>query len=145
MVTAELRIGLLAKRTGTSTATIRFYEEIGLIPQARRQEDGQRRYSESDVSRLQIIRRCREFGFSVDQVRELMAVYEGADSECDDAANLAREHLATIRAKVAELSKLERDISNLVARCEDGRSGGSGAGCVVFEVSGASSGSRCGG
>jgi DNA-binding transcriptional MerR regulator len=64
-----LKIGALAKRTGTNGPTIRYYEEIGLLPAAERQPGGQRTYGEDDVKRLTFIRRCREFGFSVDQVR----------------------------------------------------------------------------
>ena len=130
---SELRIGLIAKRTGTSTATIRFYEEIELIPRATRQQGGQRRYSEEDVDRLQLIRRCRDFGFSVDQVRELIEIYENPDSSCIEAARIGHEHLNSVRAKILELSELERNISNLVARCEKSCAGGAGPDCTVFD------------
>ena len=69
-----MRIGTLADRTGTNVPTIRYYESIGLLPQAARQEGRQRVYGERDVERLTFIRRCREFGFSVEQVRSLEAL-----------------------------------------------------------------------
>ena len=71
---SNLKIGALAKRTSTNGPTIRYYEEIGLLPQADRQAGGQRIYSEDDVRRLTFIRRCREFGFSVEQVRNVSTI-----------------------------------------------------------------------
>jgi MerR family transcriptional regulator, copper efflux regulator len=70
----ELKIGDLAERTGTSVPTIRYYEEIGLLPRALRQAGGQRVYSADDVERLTFIRRCRDFDFSIDEVRALVAI-----------------------------------------------------------------------
>ena len=129
----DLRIGLMAERTGTSTATIRFYEENSLLPPARRQEGGQRRYSEDDVCRLKLIRRCREFGFSIDQVHELMAIYDDPESSCNETARISREHLNTVRAKIPELSALEKNIADLVKRCETTCAGGSGPNCTVID------------
>ncbi|VUD46431.1 HTH-type transcriptional regulator HmrR [Thalassocella blandensis] len=131
----DLRIGLLAKQTGTSTPTIRFYEEIGLLPEACRQEGGQRRYSQKDVRRLQLIRRCRDFGFSVEQVRQLMAIYDSPDSACNDAAQIAQQHLEAIQEKIDELTVLRSQISELVLRCETSCAGGSGPRCTVFDDS----------
>ena len=130
----DLRIGLLAKQTGTSTPTIRFYEEIGLLPLACRQEGGQRRYSEKDVSRLQLIRRCRDFGFSVEQVRKLMEIYDSPDSSCSDAAQIAQNHLQTIQEKIDELTTLRSQISELILRCKASCAGGSGPRCTVFDA-----------
>lgn len=131
----DLRIGLLAEKTGTSTPTIRFYEEIGLLPLANRQEGGQRRYSEKDVERLQLIRQCRNFGFSVDQVRQLMAIYDEPSSSCSDAANIAQRHLDSIQQKIDELTALRGQISDLVQRCKTSCEGGSGPRCTVFKDS----------
>ena len=129
----DLRIGLMAERTGTSTATIRFYEKISLLPRARRQEGGQRRYSEEDVSRLKLIRRCREFGFSIDQIHELMAIYDDPESSCNETARISQEHLNTVRAKISELKALEKNMVDLVTRCETTCAGGSGPSCTVFD------------
>lgn len=125
-----LKISVLAARTGTTTPTIRFYEEIGLLPAADRQEGGQRRYGEEDVRRLTFIRRCREFGFSVEQVRELVALIEDPARSCTDAREIAQGHLGAIRAKLAELKALERDMVRFVERCDTQCVGGPGPSCV---------------
>jgi DNA-binding transcriptional MerR regulator len=69
---ANLKIGALARQTGTNAPTIRYYEDIGLLPVADRASGGQRVYGTADLTRLTFIRRCREFGFSIDQVRALI-------------------------------------------------------------------------
>src|SRR6478609_3188539 len=95
-----LKIGALAKQTGTSSPTIRYYEEIGLLPSAGRQAGNQRIYGEADVKSLMFIRRCRDFGFSTDEVRELVALLRDPSSSCADARDLAQEHLLAVRAKL---------------------------------------------
>jgi DNA-binding transcriptional MerR regulator len=75
-----LRIGGLAERTGTNAPTIRFYEEIGLLRVAHRKSGGQRVYDEEDVKRLTVIRRCREFGFSIEQMKPRLV--ENCNSLC---------------------------------------------------------------
>ena len=125
-----LKISVLAARSGTTTPTIRFYEEIGLLPTADRQAGGQRRYDDDDVRRLTFIRRCREFGFSVEQVRELVALIEDPARSCTDARELAHTHLGAVRAKLAELRALERDMARFVERCDNECVGGPGPSCV---------------
>lgn len=127
---AALKIGELAERTGTTTPTIRYYESIGLLPPAARQRGGQRRYAPSDVRRLVFIRRCRNFGFSVEQVRDLAELVEDASRCCTDARDLAQAHLEHVRAKLGELRTLEREIAAFVARCETECAGGPGPSCV---------------
>src|SRR6188508_1533677 len=111
----HLKIGALAKQTGTNAPTIRYYEEIGLLRSAGRQAGNQRVYSAADVKSLTFIRRCREFGFSIEQVRSLVALVQDPASSCEDARDLAQEHLMTVRAKLAELKALERSIAGFVA------------------------------
>ena len=96
----NLRIGALAERAGTNAPTIRYYEEIGLLRQADRQAGGQRAYGEEDVRRLMFIRRCRDFGFSIERVRSLVALVEDRERSCMDARDLAQEHLMAVRAKL---------------------------------------------
>jgi DNA-binding transcriptional MerR regulator len=129
-VTASLKIGALAERTGTSAPTIRYYESISLLPPAGRQRGGQRRYGEDDVRRLTFIRRCRDFGFSVEQVRALAALVEDPTSRCTEARDIGHAHLAAVRAKLAELRTLERSITDFVARCDTECAGGPGPSCV---------------
>lgn len=129
---ATLKIGALAERTGTNAPTIRYYEEIGLMPSADRQ-GGQRRYGDADVKRLTFIRRCRDFGFSIEQVRELVALGEDHGRSCAGARDLAQNHLVAIRAKLRELRALELSIARFVVGCDTACAGGPGPDCVILE------------
>lgn len=129
----NLRIGALAERTATSAPTIRYYEEIGLLRSADRQSGGQRVYSEDDVKRLTFIRRCREFGFSIGQVRSLVALVQDPRSSCMHARDLAQEQLAAVRAKLSELKALERSMAAFVASCDASCAGGPGPDCVILD------------
>lgn len=128
-----LKIGTLAERTGTNAPTIRYYEEIGLLPRADRQDGGQRRYSDEDVKRLTLIRRCREFGFPIEQVRSLVTLAQDPDRSCLEARDLAREHLMAVRTKLRKLKALERSIASFVASCETACAGGPGPDCTILE------------
>jgi DNA-binding transcriptional MerR regulator len=129
----HLKIGALAERTGTNAPTIRYYEEIGLLRSADRQAGGQRVYGDADVKRLTFIRRCREFGFSIDQVRSLVALVQDPQSSCMHARDLAQAHLAAVRAKLTELKALERSIVAFVVSCDASCAGGPGPDCVILE------------
>jgi DNA-binding transcriptional MerR regulator len=128
-----LKIGALAERTGANAPTIRFYEEIGLLPRPNREAGGQRRYGEDDVRRLTFIRRCRDFGFSIEQVRALIALMRDPGRSCLEARDLAHDHLAAVRAKLAELEALERSLTYFLVSCEALCAGGPATDCVVLE------------
>jgi DNA-binding transcriptional MerR regulator len=130
---AGLKIGDLASRAGTSAPTIRYYEQIGLLPPARRQEGGQRIFDARDVERLTFIRRGREFGFSIDQVKTLAALLDDPSSSCTAVRDLASEQVEAVRAKMRELRSLERSLLALVKCCDDSCAGGPGPECVVLE------------
>lgn len=89
---AGLKIGALADRTGATAPTIRYYEEIGLLRRADRQSGGQRIYGEDDISRLTFIRRCRDFGLSIEQVRALVALAQDPERSCMEARDIAEGH-----------------------------------------------------
>jgi DNA-binding transcriptional MerR regulator len=129
----HLRIGALAERTDTNAPTIRYYEEIGLLRRADRQASGQRAYGDEDVKRLTFIRRCRDFGFSIDQVRSLVALVKDRERSCMDARDLAQEHLEAVRAKLNELNALERSIAGFIATCDASCAGGPGPECSILE------------
>lgn len=129
----ELKIGELAELTGTSAPTIRYYEQIGLLRRAPRQAGGQRVYSREDVERLTFIRRCREFDFSVEQVRALVAIVRNPKSSCMDARDLAAEHLTEVRAKMRELKALERSLIAFVKSCDTSCAGGPGPECIILD------------
>lgn len=128
-----LSIGALAKAAGVTAPTIRYYEEIGLLPTPNRSASGQRAYDETDVERLTFIRRCRDFGFPIEQVKLLSGLSISPDRDCIEARDIARDHLADVRAKLIELRALERNLKVFVDRCEEGCSGGPGRECTVFK------------
>lgn len=129
-----LTIGQLAKAAGVTTPTIRYYEEIGLLPKAGRSAAGQRIYAESELERLTFIRRCRDFGFSIDQVRVLAGLSISADQDCSQVRDMAHAHLSEVRAKLDELKALETSLEAFAQRCDTACAGGPGRDCVVFET-----------
>jgi MerR family transcriptional regulator, copper efflux regulator len=128
----SLRIGDLADRTGTSAPTIRYYEQIGLLRRATRQSGNHRVYTRKDVERLTFIRRCREFDFSIKQVRVLVSLLDDPKSSCMDARDLAARHLDDVRAKMRELKALERSLVSFVDACDTSCAGGPGPDCVIL-------------
>jgi DNA-binding transcriptional MerR regulator len=129
---ADLKIGVLAERAGTNAPTIRYYEEIGLLPRPRRRRGGQRCYDDQDLERLIFVRHCREFGFSIEQVRSLVALRERGRS-CMDARDLAYRHLLAVREKLRDLKALERDIAAFVTSCNESCAGGPGPECEILD------------
>jgi DNA-binding transcriptional MerR regulator len=128
-----LSIGQLAKAAGVNTPTIRYYEEIGLLPKAGRSAAGQRIYAESELERLTFIRRCRDFGFSIEQVRVLAGLSISADRDCSQVRDMAHAHLDEVRAKLTELRALETSLEAFANQCDTACAGGPGRDCVVFE------------
>lgn len=94
-----MKIGELARRTRTNAPTIRYYEEIGLLPAPARRDGGQRSYGDGDSRRLTFIRQCRAFGFPIEQVRSLVALTEDQDRSCTEARSIAQVHLDAVRDK----------------------------------------------
>jgi DNA-binding transcriptional MerR regulator len=126
-------IGALAKQSSTNPPTIRYYEQIGLVRSADRRGGGHRTYGEDDLRRLIFIRRCRELGFPIKQVRSLVGVIENRDRACMEVRDLARDHLHTVRTKLAELNALEVSLTQLVLDCETVCAGGPASECAVLE------------
>jgi DNA-binding transcriptional MerR regulator len=127
-----MKIGVLAERTGTNPPTIRYYEEIGLLPRPGRRDGGQRTYGEDDVGRLTFIRRCRDFGFSIEQVRALAVLMQDRERSCLEARDMAQEHLERVRARRAELEALEHTIAAFVESCDASCAGGPAPDCVIL-------------
>ena len=125
-------IGAVAEAAGVSPPTIRYYEEIKLIPPARRSAAGHRHYSREDIDRLTFIRRCREFGFGIDQIRLLSSLALSPDRDCVEVRDIAAEHLAAVQAKVSELRGLERQLQQFVKTCNAACCGGPGRDCVAL-------------
>jgi MerR family transcriptional regulator, copper efflux regulator len=127
-----MRIGILAERTGTTVPTIRYYEEIGLLRPAAR-SGGQRTYDNEDVRRLSFIRRCRDFDFSIEDIRALLSLLHNGKS-CTEARKLAEGRLAELRRRRAELEALEVSIAALVTCCAETCDGGAAPDCVILQV-----------
>jgi len=127
-----MRIGALAERTGTAVPTIRYYEQIGLLPRAVRQAGGQRLYTRDDEERLTFIRRCRDFDFSIAQVRVLAELLRDPTSTCMTARDLAAVQLEAVRRKMRELKALERSLASFVTDCETACGGRAGPDCTVL-------------
>jgi len=132
-ISNEMTIGLLAAKTRCSMPTIRYYEEIGLLPEANRRIGGHRVYGEADLRRLTFIRRCRDFGFSIERIRELVALVGSADKDCTAARDLAQEHLDEVHRKLKELRALERSLNQFVNACNTQCLGGPAGACVILE------------
>ena len=128
-----LTIGQIAKAAGVTTPTVRYYEEIGLLPKAGRTSAGQRIYAESELERLIFIRRCRDFGFSIDQVRVLAGLAISLREDCSQVRDMAHAHLSEVRQKLAELQRLEASLEAFANHCDTACAGGPGRDCVVFE------------
>ncbi|WP_434724669.1 MerR family transcriptional regulator [Mesorhizobium sp. RIZ17] len=139
-------IGALAKATGVTTPTIRYYEEIGLLPPAPRTAGGQRTYDDDDLGRLTFIKQCRDFGFGIDQVRVLLDLSISSRRDCVETRDIAQAHLDEVRQKLNELRLLERRLESFVTRCNAACAGGPGQDCVIFKdmATSAKGGGCCG-
>lgn len=113
-------IGALSDRTGVNIETIRYYERIGVMPEPPRTAGGQRVYDSGHFKRLAFIRRTRELGFSLDEVRALLGLVDGGDYTCGEVHAMTLGHIADIRRKIADLRRMERVLKGMAAKCEGG-------------------------
>jgi len=114
---ASIMIGELSERTGVNIETIRYYERIGLLPLPPRSAGRHRLYGDEHRQRLTFIRRARELGFSLDQVRVLLGLSGKHGLACEEVKTLTQQHIAEVRHKIRDLRKLERVLSDLSAQC----------------------------
>ena len=113
-------IGALSKRTGCNIETIRFYERIGIMPNPARTQGGHRVYTQDHLKRLTFVRRSRELGFTLDQVRNLLSLVDSDDYTCDEVKAMTVEHADEVRQKIADLNKLKRVLDDMVSQCDRG-------------------------
>ena len=119
----SMNIGDAARASGVSAKMIRHYEAIGLIGAARRTDAGYRVYASQDVQVLQFIHRARALGFSLDQIRDLLALWQDKGRASADVRALAREHIGELNRKIAEMEAMRRTLERLAASCHgDSRS-----------------------
>ena len=112
-----LQRSALARRTGCNLETIRYYEKIGVMPDPPRTASGYRIYDETHVSRLRFILRARELGFSIEQIRGLLELVDGGTQTCAEVKKRTERHLADVRAKIADLGKIEKVLAATAAQC----------------------------
>jgi DNA-binding transcriptional MerR regulator len=129
----KLTIGALATHTGTNVPTIRYYEEIGLLPEAQRSSNGRRYYRDTDLKRLGFIKRCRDFGFPIEQVRELVNLLEDGDRSCIEVRDLTQMRLDIVRARLQEMRQLEASLVSFVESCDEACCKGPTRDCAIIE------------
>ena len=110
-------IGAVSEKTGCNIETIRFYEKEGLLPTPERSSGGHRLYTADHISRLYFIRRCRDLGFSMDEIRQLLSLADGHEVSCERVKHIADKHLSDIRRKIADLQKMEKTLGELSSSC----------------------------
>lgn len=126
----RITIGRLSKSTGTNIETIRYYERMGLLHAPGRSPGGYRLYSTDHLKRLNFIRRARALGFSLAEVRKLLALADQRRRPCAEVRVVAEAHLDDVKAKIGDLRRMERVLKETVARCQ----AGSGSHCAMIDA-----------
>ena len=113
-------IGVLSEQTGVKIETIRYYEREGLLPSPPRTSGGHRSYSEDHLKRLTFIRRSRELGFSMAEIRELLALVDGGSYTCGEIKALTLDHARSVRSKITDLQRMEKMLVEIASGCAGG-------------------------
>ena len=113
-------IGEMSRRTRVNVETIRYYERIKIMPEARRTESGYRVYDTGQLMRLHFVRRSRELGFSLDEVRAMLRLVDDGTLTCGEIHEMTVAHLADVAQKIADLQRLEKTLSAMAAKCSQG-------------------------
>jgi Cu(I)-responsive transcriptional regulator len=112
-----MKIGELARATSTKIETIRFYEKIGLLPAPARTAANYRAYNQTQLARLSFVRRARDLGFTLDQIRGLLALSDDRDQSCSAVDTVARQHVSEIDRKITDLRALRRELQEMLDQC----------------------------
>jgi|TARA_Y100001968_G_C19150624_1_gene615987 MerR family mercuric resistance operon transcriptional regulator len=120
----------LARATGCNLETIRYYEKIGIMPDPPRSTKGYRSYDDAHVKRLKFVMRSRDLGFSLEEVRGLLGLVDDRSRTCAEVQIIAEDHLTDVQAKIADLQRIERVLSDTVARC----TGDAAPECAVIDA-----------
>jgi len=118
--TAAITRGKLAARFGCHLETIRYYEKIGLLPAPARSLGGHRLYGIDDQRRLRFVLRCRELGFSIEELRSLLSLVDSESYTCGEIHDLTVDHSKSIRRKISDLKRLERTLNKISGACAGG-------------------------
>ena len=125
-----LTIGKLGEAAGVKVPTIRYYEQIGLLPEPERSAGNQRLYGGSALDRLAFIRHARELGFPLDAIRDLLSLSDKPDQSCAAADVIAKKQLTAVKARIARLTALKAELERMITQCAQGTV----ADCRVIEV-----------
>lgn len=125
-----LRIGDLAKATGTKVETVRYYERIGLMPPTERTGGNYRSYAPAHVGRLQFIRHARGLGFDIADIRSLLSLADEPEQDCSEVDRIASGHLDAVQAKIGRLEMLRNELIRMLGQCR----GGQVESCRIMEV-----------
>ena len=126
----EITIGELSKRTGVHIETIRYYERIKMLPKPPRTNGGRRIYDAAHVRSLIFIKRSRDLGFSIDDIRELLRLGGPGKAPCREVRDIATDHLDEVREKIAHLRQVEQLLEKMIALC----TGTAASECPVLDV-----------
>ena len=113
-------IGEMSRQTGVNIETIRYYERIEIIPNPDRTEGGNRQYNHQQLKRLSFVKRCRELGFSLNEIRALLEMVDRDDFTCNEVYDVTAAHLVNVKKKLSDLKRLERALKNMVSECSKG-------------------------
>jgi DNA-binding transcriptional MerR regulator len=114
-----LRIGQLAAMTGLSPKTIRYYEQVDLLPSAQRAQNGYRLYNQADVRRLRFIRNARRLGLSINDLREVQTIWDQGRAPCPHVAELVTQRIVAVEQEIRQLHALKQDLQDLLDQAED--------------------------
>ncbi|GMU76948.1 MAG: MerR family transcriptional regulator [Gammaproteobacteria bacterium] len=131
-----MRIGELAKHAGVRVETVRYYERSRLLPPPPRNAAGYRQYGELDLQRLCFLRGCRDLGFSISEIRDLLNLMKRRGRSCATVTRLATRHLTEVQAKVSNLMRVEKALQELVDSC----AGGPIRDCRILDIIGRAGG-----
>ena len=112
-----MNIGTAAELSGVSAKTIRYYEDIGLVPQVLRRDNGYRHYEQTDIETLRFVQRARRLGVSVGDVAKLLSLWQDKGRASAEVKDLALRHVAEIEGRIAELQSMRRTLVHLSDRC----------------------------
>ena len=113
-------IGDMSRATGVHIETIRYYERIGIMPPPDRTPGGNRQFSHDQLKRLFFVKRCRDLGFSLDEIRALLTMVDGRNFTCNEVNEMTLAHLGNIRKKLTDLKRLEQTLQKMAAQCSKG-------------------------
>ena len=113
--------GVLAQKSAVNSETIRYYEKIGLMPHPMRSEGGHRLYNDDHLKRLVFIRRCRELGFSLEEIKNLLGLVDTGEYSCDEVRLRTEAHLKDVQHKLRDLKKMEGMLKEMVSECRNGK------------------------